>query len=117
MLVKDPDLRCLVGRAFTHGVMKKASRAFAAGGLPPHVQTVAGGPIPAPLRRVAHTFVNLQESRHEADYKTDRVFTRVEARLLVNSARTAFQDWRTVRQQAIAKVYLASLVLWDEWDR
>jgi uncharacterized protein (UPF0332 family) len=115
MLVKDDDLRSLVGRAFAHNEMKQASLHFAGDNLPQPVREAVAGTVPPGLRLVARTFIDLQERRHEADYKRNRRFTRGEAVSLVDTAGQAFQAWRTVRKDPAARVYLAALVLWNKW--
>ncbi len=115
MLVPDPKLRRLVGRALVHDEMKQASVSFKSSGLPPHVEAVCGTVVPPALKLVAEVFVELQEARHEADYKLDRTFTRGNAQYLVSRANQAFQAWSDVRAEPIAKVYLASLLLWKRW--
>ncbi|MEX0711678.1 MAG: hypothetical protein WD278_04975 [Pirellulales bacterium] len=115
MLVGGKPLQCLVSRAFLHDEMKQASTSFAAGGLPPHVLGLFTGAVPRDLQLVASVFVDLQEARHEADYKVDRIFTRSEVQALVSLGDQAFQAWKRVRVQEIAKVYLASLLLWKRW--
>jgi hypothetical protein len=115
MLVPDPKLRRLVGRALVHDEMKQASASFKSSGLPPHVAAVCGAVVPPDLKLVAEVFVELQDVRHEADYKLDRSFTRDNARFLVGRADQAFRAWSTVRSEPIAKVYLASLLLWKRW--
>jgi uncharacterized protein (UPF0332 family) len=115
MLSSDPSLRQLIGRAFLHDEMKQASIAFKSGGLPPHVHAICGVPVPAELQRVAEVFVELQEARHESDYKLDRTFTRRNAIYFVDRSEQAFQLWESIRTEPIARVYLASLLLWRRW--
>jgi hypothetical protein len=115
MLVSDPSLRRLVGRAFIHDEMRQASISFRSAGLPPHVDAVCGVPVPPELQRVAEIFAELQDARHEADYKLDRTFTRADSRYLVDRAGQAFQAWQAIRSEPIAKVYLASLLLGRRW--
>jgi hypothetical protein len=115
ILTSDPKLRLLVVRAFVHDEMKQASNSFKSASLPPHVAAVAGAIVPADLQFVADAFIELQQIRHEADYKLDRSFTRGDVLKLVGRADQAFQAWMRVRKQPIAKVYLASLLLWKRW--
>jgi uncharacterized protein (UPF0332 family) len=117
MLVTDTSLRHLVARAFAHADMKQASQAFATGNLPPHVRAVTGAAIPAELRSVAATLVDRQAARHEADYRLSRTFTRGEVTNFVHRARQAHDAWKIVRGHPLAKVYLASLLLWNKWKR
>ncbi len=95
--------------------MKQASNSFRSTGLPLHVSAVAGTAVPTDLQLVAEVFVELQEARHEADYNIGRTFTRRLVQYFVNRADQAFQAWSNVRSEPIAKVYLASLLLWKRW--
>jgi hypothetical protein len=80
-----------------------------------HVSEVCGTVVPEDLKRVAEVFIELQDARHEADYKLGRTFTRGNVQFLVNRADQAFHAWNNVRSEPIAKVYLASLLLWRRW--
>ena len=63
----------------------------------------------------AEIFVELQEARHEADYKLDRTFTARERKIPRRSSRPGISGLENVRSEPIAKVYLASLLLWRRW--
>ncbi len=115
LMAVDPKLRQLAGRAFAHDEMKQASNSFRSTGLPPQVSAVSGMGIPTDLKLVAEVFVELQDARHEADYSLGRTFTRADAQFQVNRADQAFQAWSNVRSEPIAKVFLASLLLWKRW--
>jgi hypothetical protein len=67
--------------------------------------------VPPGLKRVARSFVDLQEERHVADYDNHEHWTATEAKTLVNWARAAFQDWMSVRTDPIAGDYLLSMLL------
>ena len=108
-------LRDLVKRAFQHGAMQEASRAFSQN-LPSHVKQVVAVASPD-LQEVAAAFVTLQEARHQADYDLSRYFTRRETLQLIQRAENAFQAWTRLRKQPEAKVYLSSLLLWRCWKR
>jgi uncharacterized protein (UPF0332 family) len=115
LLAVEPRLRQLAGRALAHDEMRQASNSFQSAGLPPHVSVVSGTVIPSDLQLVAKAFVELQDARHAADYNLGRTYTRDDAQSLVDQADEAFQAWRNVRTEPIAKVYLASLLLWKRW--
>lgn len=62
--------RQVLGRAFTHGTMKDACKSFGGGTLK---KSVAKGlpatfTIPPEIRNLANIFVDVQETRHVADY-------------------------------------------------
>jgi hypothetical protein len=113
----NPALRQKFSRAFDHASMRSASNAFV-NARPDQLARLTGGlPISPSLRRLAGTFVTLQEWRHEADYNVAARFTRAEAANLVGRARQAFHDWQTLRTDGAAQMYLAALLLWRSWTR
>lgn len=117
ILISRPELRPKFARAFDHGDMKQASRAFATA-QPPQFPALTGGAAISPdLQDVAAAFVELQEARHEADYNIDRSFTRFEATNLVARVSQAFATWQTIRTDPVTRTYLAALLLWKKWSR
>ena len=71
-LASHPGIRLLAGRAYAHGDMYKAAKAFKSGigALPALLKAPFGGTFPAlppELVRVAIAFVELQDARHLAD--------------------------------------------------
>jgi uncharacterized protein (UPF0332 family) len=120
--VADEGLRKLVRRAFVHGEMKKAAKSLSSGGpLPDHIKAVYAGIVPPELRRVAKAFMDLQESRHEADYDLNASFTRSQVADLITLARNAFDDWKAVRAQpterTATELFLSAMLLWDRWGK
>ena len=71
---------------------------------------LAGSPVPAALSAVALAFVELQQARHEADYDHLRVYTRPNARDIVQRTEQAFRLWRTVKGTPAADIYLVALL-------
>ncbi|HWE93212.1 MAG TPA: hypothetical protein VG269_04495 [Tepidisphaeraceae bacterium] len=116
-LVARPDLRARFSRAFDHGDMKQASRAFANAQPAQLLGLTGGAAVPSQLQDLAEAFVELQEARHEADYNTDRSFTRLESINLVARAAAAFASWQAIRTDPVARTYLAALLLWKRWHR
>ncbi|HXE52949.1 MAG TPA: hypothetical protein VN541_08045 [Tepidisphaeraceae bacterium] len=114
ILISRPQLRSKFARAFDHGDMKLASRAFANAQA---AHLAGGASIPPDLQDVAAAFVELQELRHEADYNPDRSFTRSECVNLVARVDEAFATWQTIRNDPVARTYLAALLLWRKWGR
>ncbi len=92
------ELRLAVARGFEHAEMKKAATSFTGGTLPlvlqPAVPTPPG--VPAALKQLAQTFIDLQQARHDADYDLSRAFTRQGTVDLVSQAEQAFKDWKSV---------------------
>jgi hypothetical protein len=76
-----------------------------------------GEAVPQAVQDVAAAFVELQEARHEADYNVNRSFTRLESTNLVARSAQAFATWQGIRNDPIAKSYLAALLLWKKWNR
>jgi len=66
---------------------------------------------------VATAFVQLQETRHDADYNRARRFTRREALDRANLARQAFRDWRQVRDSLQADTFLTGLLAYRHMQR
>jgi hypothetical protein len=118
-LVAIPNLRQRFARGFAHTDMKEASKAFSNPAPQPNqLDILTGGvPIPHEVQRVASAFLELQEQRYEADYNVSATFTRSETNQLVARVEEAFQDWQTIRDDPVAQMYLAALLLWRTWKR
>lgn len=108
-------LRTRARRAFTHRSMQEVCRQFAAGNLNPATAVLLPNPLQPELRRVANAFVELQEARHTADYDLAAVFSRPEVLLKIDLVTRAFDDWRVVRSDLNASVFLAALLLQQHW--
>lgn len=71
-------------------------------------------PVPpqlvAKLRSVARAFRELQIQRHLADYSNATKWDRVKASSKVNQSKTAFGDWKAIRNESVAQRYLVSLL-------
>ena len=72
---------------------------------------MTGQLVPAEVKRIADSFVQLQNARHKADYNIKDSVTPVEARTFVQMARDAFADWATVANNAATDTYLTELLL------
>ena len=108
-------LRNCLGRAFDHGVMKRVARQFADRNLSPKLNPGLNGlPLQEEIVRVADTFVDLQQYRHEADYDMERRFTRVEVLNIVGEAERALVDWHAVRQSVQADTFLVGLLAFEK---
>jgi hypothetical protein len=104
-------IRARLSRSFEHSHMKRVALTFTAAKPSdgPWTGALPGAPSPD-LRRVAETFVTLQEQRHAADYDIERVFRRSEARANIQSAATAFEAWEHVRGTFEADLFLVALL-------
>lgn len=95
-----------MGRTFKHGSMLKVCqgqvKAFSNEGKP------ESGLL---LKNVAQAFVNLQQSRHTADYDTSFDWSRSDTIAAVALASTAFEQWREIRDDGAAQDFLLQLFL------
>jgi len=60
--------------------------------------------------------VDLQRSRHDADYDLARDFEEREALNIVQSAREAFEAWGKIRDADWARIDLACFQHWNAWN-
>jgi hypothetical protein len=74
-------------------------------------------PLEPALVAVLEAFVELQEARHQADYDPTMTWNRLGAASLVDTARTAFASWQTVRRTPNAVVFATALLLQKQWRR
>jgi hypothetical protein len=102
-------VQAVIARLFTHRDMASSCRMWSNGNAGKW-QPLAGTPIDVRLRRVALSFITLQQMRHEADYDTQRRFLKSEASMHVERAADALADWRGVRRTNQAAVFLVSLM-------
>lgn len=107
-------LRLVLARAFAHDEMASACRSFGSGGaLPDLIQTIYPGvAVPPDLRNVAKAFLDLQKSRHDADYAAHIHWTRTEVITKVERAERAFETWERISMHELAPLFLASLLTW-----
>jgi hypothetical protein len=100
------DTRDYLARAFEHRTMKQActwaENATYDSAISPQVV--------AKLRSVARAFRELQLQRHLADYSNATKWDRIKASAKVNQAKSAFNDWKLIRNEFIAQKYLVSLL-------
>jgi len=109
------SLRLVLARAFGHGEMASAARAFAGGNLPASIATrMTGVVISVDLRWFAQTFLSLQEARHLADYDHGQRFDRSEVLSLVRRAERATQTvWPAIRDTPAGELFLLSILVWN----
>ncbi|HTW64090.1 MAG TPA: hypothetical protein VME17_05715 [Bryobacteraceae bacterium] len=108
-----PELRATLGRCFDHGPMKTASQQMVAqidndlktNSLKGPARTVA-----VHLRTVANAFIQAQQRRNDADYRTDKEWTPVEVATNIASVAEAFRSWRTISGESEAQAFLVSLL-------
>src|SRR5258708_20822218 len=68
-------------------------------------------PVPLAIQKVAGAFVDLQEERHTADYDNHDQWTVTEVQAALNTARSAFQQWQSIRTDPMAGNYLLAMLL------
>lgn len=111
-------LKTLLSRAFEHSEMKNAARAFAGTTLKDNIADRIGiGTVPVDLRQVAQSFMDLQEARHEADYDRSRIFTKRATEDLVELASRAFEAWKRVKKEPIARGFLICLLSFNRLSK
>jgi hypothetical protein len=100
------DTRDYLARAFEHKTMKEASTRAENATYDPSVPPQ----VVAKLRSVARAFRQLQLERHLADYSNATKWDRVKASSKVNQSKTAFSEWKAIRNEYVAQRYLVSLL-------
>lgn len=96
--------RSVLARTFEHGKMK--------GICDDVLKTVkSGGSVPPELVTVAHSFIQLQQHRHTADYDNAKQWSRTDGVNVLTLATDAFSAWRTINTQDAAQDYLLQLLL------
>ena len=103
------EARTGLERAFDHGPMKNTSMQFRT----PIWQDWHGirQPVPPALQKVASAFVDLQEERHKADYDNHEQWSATEVHATLNTARSAFHHWQSIRTDPMAGNYLLAMLL------
>jgi uncharacterized protein (UPF0332 family) len=105
----SPEARTGVERGFQHGAMKSISIQF-------RKQTWRDWhgnqqPVPSAIQKIASAFVDLQEERHMADYDNHEQWTVTEVQETLNTARSAFQHWHSIRTDPMAGNYVLAMLL------
>ena len=108
--------RQVLGRAFAHGVLKEACKSFGGGTLKKGVTKglPVGFTIPAEIRELAETFVNLQEKRHLADYDLTERFNRDDVLGLIALVRKHCENFGNLSPSNEKRFFLACLWAWKE---
>ncbi|MGD0183730.1 MAG: hypothetical protein ABSC25_00590 [Roseiarcus sp.] len=120
-------LRKVVQRAFQHGLMKTTCKDFVQANtaimnnkqsaLPTAVETMLAFPFDADLITVLTAFVDLQESRHKADYDLTEQWNRLDALNKILMVREAFAAWSNIRKTPNVAVFMTSLLIRKDWGR
>jgi hypothetical protein len=92
--------RARLGRMFEHRKMSQAAFKFQPGTL---------SPAEADLKKIIHSFAQLQEDRYTADYDVGKIWSRVDVTNTLAIADEAFLAWRNIRKQTIAQDHLMTM--------
>lgn len=107
---KRPAERSTLARMFDHGLMGKVCRTKRE-----EIRAYLRGeskPAPGPdleranhLYAIAHTFVEMQQHRHTADYDGSIKWTRVDTWERIDAVSEAFESWKAIRHHHDAKTF------------
>lgn len=112
--LQDPVERRRFGRGLSHTGMKKTAKVISARGPLSAFGQVS---FPPDVVAVARAFVELQDGRHRADYDVTTDFTAQEASSLLALAETAFAQWRAVRGDDRANLFLHLLFFYEQFSK
>jgi uncharacterized protein (UPF0332 family) len=112
--------RHVLGRAYTHAVMKQACSSFGAGTLKASV--IKGLPrdadgnyrIQEAIQKFALAFVELQQKRHVADYDRTERFKRLDVLATIEQAKARAAKFSEIPLSDDKKFFLACLWAWKE---
>ncbi len=91
--------------------MKSVSEAFSKTNSPNPWKNLSGTPIPKDLEKIAATFVEMQQARHEADYDLTKDFKKEEVLGLITLTENAFKIYRQVKDNVHTRSYLLGLLI------
>ena len=117
---RQAPYRSVLGRAFSHNIMKQACVSFGGGSL--KAAAIKGLPrdsdglyrIPTAIVDLASTFVELQEKRHSADYDRTEQFTRNDVLTLLDDAQNRVAEFSDLELTDDKRFFLACLWAWKE---
>jgi uncharacterized protein (UPF0332 family) len=104
---KHESQRNRFARMFDHGRMKTCSSKVSSRPLP---TDPAENLIAKDLKRVADSFVALQQARHTADYDNSKVWSTTQVYETILQAEDAMTSWMVIREREIAQDYLLDLM-------
>ena len=108
-----PELRSDLGRVFGHGKMKTASaekRSELDAYFKKNPPVSRELTVAKHLHSVAHTFIQVQQRREEADYDTGKEWTQTDVLTRIDAVAAAFESWKAIREEPVAQAYLVSLL-------
>lgn len=109
----DPHFRATLARVFDHGPMKQACDRTISELNGFFDQRPSEGPERTAkyhLYNVVETFSEAQHNRNEADYNLLREWQPTQVSLLLEGIADAFRSWALIREEPLARDYLASML-------
>jgi len=109
----DPQFRATLARVFDHGPMKQASEKKVS-----ELNDFFDPPPPEGRERtiryhlynVAETYLQAQHNRYGADYNLLKEWQPSQVSLLLEGIADAFTSWNVIRDEPVARDYLASML-------
>ena len=101
-------------RRFEHKTMKEVSNAVVRSSW--RGWSTPSPDVPVELKVVARVFVDLQESRQQADYDNAKIWVSIDARDKVADAQLAFENWAKIQTHPATNEYLLSLLIGNKRD-
>jgi hypothetical protein len=111
-----PEINHRIRRWFDHAEMKKICGRFTKPMLDQPLKNLIGTVASPDLQEVASSFIQLQDSRHGADYDLSFQLTADEAHDLLVTAALAIDAWERLRGSAEANIFILSLLMWKNWE-
>jgi len=96
--------RSVLARTFEHGRMKKVCEEL-------KKSASSGAAVLPELENVARAFIQLQQSRHRADYDNSQPWSRTDALNELTLATEAFHSWLAIAEKDAAQDFLLQLFL------
>lgn len=119
----DGPIGARVRRLISHANLLKASKWFALGGIPQTISEMRGDTsgkksLPPALQQLCLVIVDLQPSRHGADYDFHEDWYRPEAQRLISSAESALLALRSLPSNDVdTTVFFLSVLFGDNLSR
>ena len=92
--------------------MKRICREFASPQLNRPLHDLLDSGVSDDMQRLAASFIQLQEARHNADYDLDYIVSWEQTREFIELSVRAIGAWERIRQTAEANIFILSLLLW-----
>jgi len=113
---RQAPFRRILGRAFTHSMLKHVCTSFGGGALKSTISKRLPAPfvVPQVVKDMSNSFVELQEKRHLADYDLTERFDRSDTLNLIDQARRHTQAFQNYQLSDEKRFFLACLWAWKE---